>query len=350
MNSWAPHLQIFNPKEQEKLYHLYEEEVRFYILLQYLCFSQLLAVKKHAASQGVHLMGDIPILISRESVDLWCHRECFDIDLAAGAPPDLYNNEGQYWGFPVPRVDILRKTHFHWWKQRLKYASHFYDLFRIDHVIGLFRLWCIPLNQPATSGFFIPQDEAVWDLQGRELLTMISRAARPMLPIAEDLGTLPPTLQPTLLEMGICGTKVMRWEKDWEKTKAFTPIQDYPPVSLTTVGTHDTSPLALWWKEESEEAKIYAKEKGWVYTEQLTKTQREAILRDSHHTKSLFHVNLLTEYLSLFPELTFENLSDERINIPATTLPTNWTYRFRPTVEEITSHEPLKEAFQRILG
>ncbi|MFS8563415.1 MAG: hypothetical protein LVR00_03435 [Rhabdochlamydiaceae bacterium] len=82
----------------------------------------------------------------------------------------------------------------------------------------------------------------------------------------------------------------------------------------------------------------------------LSFDQRVTILHDAHHTASIFHINLLQEYLALFPELSWPNPLDERINIPGTVLPTNWSYRFRPSIEEILAHKPLKEAIQKILN
>ena len=110
---------------------------------------------------------------------------------------------------------MKKKTQYKWWKQRLSYASNFYDLFRLDHVVGFFRIWAIPLGKPPTEGGFIPENESLWLSQGKELLEMVLSASA-MLPIAEDLGVVPPFVKQCLAEMGICGTKVMRWERKWE--------------------------------------------------------------------------------------------------------------------------------------
>jgi len=118
---------------------------------------------------------------------------------------------------------------------------------------------------------------------------------------------------------------------------------------MTSVSTHDTEPLALWWQALPDEAKAFADFKGWTYSPKLTFEQHQEILRDSHQTPSLFHVNLLQDYLSLFPELVWENPKDEQINIPGTTSPFNWTYRFRVSVEEMVSHEGLRSAMQSII-
>lgn len=346
--TWPDDLRYPTPEKLQTLYEQYAPSLSFYYCMQFLCFTQLKNVKEHAASQGVHLMGDIPILLSSESADVWQNLEYFDHHLAAGAPPDFYNKEGQYWGFPIFNWDAMRKNHFDWWKQRLSYAENFFDLFRLDHIIGFFRIWAIPPNHPSKEGHYLPEDKKEWEKQGKELLTMITDATT-MLPIGEDLGTVPDVVRPCLNTLGICGTKVMRWEKNWETDKSFLPIDEYPPVSLTCISTHDSETLALWWRDFPDEAREFADYKGWTYAPDLTAEQREEILRDSHHTSSLFHVNLLQEYLALFPELVHSTPEAERINIPGTIAPTNWTYRFRPTVEELTAHKGLFTKMQGIL-
>ncbi|MBS0604655.1 MAG: 4-alpha-glucanotransferase [Verrucomicrobia bacterium] len=346
--SWPPEVRSPSTKEFHELLKRYASDVSFFIVLQYLCYTQLKKVKEYANQKGVLLMGDLPILVSPESVDVWQHPDFFNTHLQAGAPPDFYNKEGQNWGFPIYQWDALRKKHFSWWKQRLTYAENFFNLFRLDHVLGFFRIWAIPPGRPSKEGSYVPPDEKEWEPQGRELLTMIASSTT-MLPIAEDLGVVPKMVRPCIKEMGICGTKVMRWERVWEEDGRFLPIQYYPPISITCVSTHDSETLSLWWKNFSEEAKALADYKHWTYAPSLTDAQREEILWDSHHTSSLFHVNLLQEYFAFYPELSWPKPEDERINVPGQILPTNWTYRFRPSVEEITSHKELFAKIERII-
>jgi 4-alpha-glucanotransferase len=346
--SWPSDARSPNPEEFQALLKRHWPEVSFYIALQYLGYVQLKKVKEHANQKEILLMGDLPILLSNDSVDVWQYPNFFIHNFQAGAPPDFYNTEGQNWGFPIFDWGAMRKNNFSWWKQRLDYAGNFYNLFRLDHVIGFFRIWAIPPGYSCKEGHYIPLDEKEWGPQGTDLLTMITTST-PMLPIAEDLGVVPNMVRPCLKEMGICATKVMRWERNWEGDHNYIPIQHYPPISLTCVSTHDSETLALWWKNLPDEAKAFADHKHWVYTENLTDAQREEILWDSHHTSSLFHVNLLQEYLAFFPELIWPNPDDERINIPGKILARNWTYRFRPSVEEIAFHAELFLKMKKII-
>jgi 4-alpha-glucanotransferase len=335
-------------------YILFHENVEFlkdghfYSITQYLCYCQMIEVKEYASAHAILLKGDIPILVSPFSADVWYYKELFDTHFSAGAPPDAYNREGQYWGFPIFNWEALKRQKYRWWKERLRYASHFYDLYRIDHVVGFFRIWAILRNHSGREGMFIPRDPRLWIPQGREILKMML-ASSPLLPIAEDLGEVPQEVRTCLKELGICGTKVMRWERLWNQGEGFIPINAYPELSMTTVSTHDSETLALWWRDSPREAKAYADLKKWVYDPILTKEQRSSILWDSHHTSSLFHINLLQEYLALFPELVWPKIEDERINIPGRTLPTNWTYRFRPFLEDLQNHDALKSAIKSLL-
>ncbi|HSX04392.1 MAG TPA: 4-alpha-glucanotransferase [Rhabdochlamydiaceae bacterium] len=346
--TWPENLKKLTSLEKENLLKNHGEEIAFFMLLQYLCFSQLAEVKKYAQKKKVHLFGDLPILISPDSADVWHHRELFDLNLQAGSPPDIYSTLGQAWGFPIMRWDMMEKENYSWWKERLLHASNFYDIYRLDHVIGLFRIWAVPLNKTANEGFYIPSNENLWNDQGKKnLMKLVSHSQ--MLPIAEDLGVVRPSMREVLKSLGICGTKVMRWERKWEEDKSFIPFNEYPPLSLTTVSTHDSETLELWWRDEPEEAKVFAQFKGWQYSPKLTFDQRKEILWDSHHTPSLFHVNLLQEYLSLFPNFDWNSPEEERINVPGKVMPTNWTYRFKPSVEEILQHDDLKKEMKNIL-
>jgi 4-alpha-glucanotransferase len=319
--------------------------IDFHIFLQYLCFSQLEKVRLKADAQSILLQGDLPILLSPDSVDIWSDKDLFISDVTAGAPPDYYNPSGQNWGFPIFNWDAMRLNHFAWWKQRLKTIENLYHLYRIDHVVGLFRIWAIPPEKPAQEGFFIPKDPSLWKIQGEEILQMLLDNSS-LLPIAEDLGTIPDEVYASLKHFKICGTKVIRWEKD--KHKKYIPYENYEPLSLTTVSTWDCDPLKAWWKNFPEEAQAFAEFKHWDYEPELSFEKLIIMLQDAHHTPSYFHINLLQEYLSLFPELIGDE-DKERINIPGTILPSNWTYRFRPYLKEMLNHKGLQNAIAKIL-
>ncbi|MBN9379013.1 MAG: 4-alpha-glucanotransferase [Chlamydiales bacterium 38-26] len=340
-SQWPQELKDPSPAELEQLQNEYSTQVSYHIFLQYLCFKQFAEVKKYAKVKKVFLKGDIPILISRESVDVWSNRNLFVLAFSAGAPPDMYSLEGQNWEFPIYNWAEMEKKHYLWWKLRLSVASHLYDIFRIDHVVGFFRIWAIPPGKKGVEGHYIPEDERCWIDHGKKNLLLMLQGCH-MLPIGEDLGTVPPEVRECLKKLGICGTKVMRWERYWEGDKSYIPIQDYPSESMTTVSTHDSETLHQWWQNEPIEAQEYAQSKGWDYAPQLSPEQNISILKDSHRSNSIFHINLLNEYLHLIPAMTWPLLEDERINDPSSKDNKNWTYRFRMNFEEIAQNTQLE--------
>jgi 4-alpha-glucanotransferase len=132
-------------------------EAQFPVWLQIQAEAQLGAAVKQLENLGVALKGDLPILLNEDSADVWAHPEFFDLSLRAGAPPDGLNPEGQNWGFPIYRWDSLARDGYRWWKDRLKQAAKFYQAYRIDHVLGFFRIWATPQeNLTAQMGHYVP--------------------------------------------------------------------------------------------------------------------------------------------------------------------------------------------------
>lgn len=347
--NWPEEIRNPTPEAIQNYQKKYETEIAYHTFIQYHCFKQMLEVKKVADELGIFLKGDLPILLDRESADVWYHRSLFNLDLGAGAPPDAYSSTGQNWGFPLYRWDVLEKQDYRWWKDRLDVAARIYHIYRLDHIIGFFRIWGIPPNHPATEGKYYPETVEDALQQGREILKMMLESSH-MLPIGEDLGMVLPEVRQELAKMGICGMAVMRWERYWNSGGKYIEPADYPPLSMTTVSTHDSSPLQLWWKEDSQAAKDYALSQGWTYTVPLPKEYQFALLYTSFHTASLFHLNLLQEHLALFPEMVSLHPSDERINVPGIIADTNWSYRFRPTLEAMIAHEDLNAHFYELLA
>ncbi|MBR5476070.1 MAG: 4-alpha-glucanotransferase [Bacteroidaceae bacterium] len=119
-------------------------EVLFYTYVQYVLYAQLRDAHSYAASKKVTLKGDIPIGVAPNGVDVWCDREQFNISVSAGAPPDVFSADGQNWGFPTYNWELMAADGYAWWRRRLQYMSKFFDAYRIDHILGFFRIWEIP--------------------------------------------------------------------------------------------------------------------------------------------------------------------------------------------------------------
>ena len=134
-----------------------QRELWFYCWVQYNAESQLRAAAEAVSERGVYLKGDLPILMAEDSADIWAHRDIFKPELRAGAPPDMFSHLGQNWGLPVYDWDVLASRDYDWWRRRLDQADGFYHAFRIDHVLGFFRIWAVPAEDAAgTMGYFHP--------------------------------------------------------------------------------------------------------------------------------------------------------------------------------------------------
>jgi 4-alpha-glucanotransferase len=238
----------------EDFYAEHEKEINFQMWLQWLAHQQFRAVKSYAEKKKVLLKGDSPILVSMDSADVWAHPEFFKLDFAAGAPPDMYCAKGQRWGTPTYNWQNIASDGYRYLKEKLRYAENFYDILRIDHVVGLFRIWSIPQSQPlenaGLNGAFDPQDEAKWGAQGKGVLSVILRNTK-MLICAEDLGTVPPVCTKVLKELGIPGNDVERWVKDWKIKHDFLKTREYRFLSVAMLSTHDTTNWPAWWEEEA---------------------------------------------------------------------------------------------------
>jgi len=232
----------------------YEREISFHMWVQWQLFRQLKSVRQYALSKGVFLKGDLPILVSRDSADVWAHPDFFKLEYAAGAPPDMYCAKGQRWGMPTYKWDNIAVDNYRYVKEKLKYAENFYDILRIDHVVGLFRIWSIPFHEPQENqglhGFFDPSDESQWKEHGKNLLSVIN-ANTDMLLCAEDLGIIPKSCTDTLKEMGIPGNDVERWVKDWHVRHDFLYPNEYRQLSVAMLSTHDTTNWPAWWENEA---------------------------------------------------------------------------------------------------
>lgn len=129
----------------------------FYYYLQFILHTQLVKVSEYARSRNVLLKGDIPIGISPNSVEAWTEPHYFNLNGQAGAPPDPFSEKGQNWGFPTYNWDEMEKNGYDWWKRRFRKMAEYFDAYRIDHILGFFRIWEIPSHSvEGLLGQFVP--------------------------------------------------------------------------------------------------------------------------------------------------------------------------------------------------
>ena len=145
MTSWGEY-SAYSPDKVKKLLQHNAAQADYYRFLQFHADRQLREVREHCHRIGVALKGDIPIGISRTSVDAWIAPELFNLDASAGAPPDAFAINGQNWGFPTYNWEKMSEDGFAWWKARFEKMADYFDAYRIDHLLGFFRIWQIPLS------------------------------------------------------------------------------------------------------------------------------------------------------------------------------------------------------------
>lgn len=158
-NTWKGH-EVWHEKDRETLLNARTKEykeVAFYYYVQYVLYVQMRAAHEYAMARGVILKGDIPIGVNRKGCDVWHEPHYFNLNLQAGAPPDSFSVNGQNWGFPTYNWARMLEDGCQWWLRRFQNMSKYFDAYRIDHVLGFFRIWATPTTcVHALQGQFAP--------------------------------------------------------------------------------------------------------------------------------------------------------------------------------------------------
>ena len=273
-----------------------QPEIAYRSYLQWLAHEQWADARRRA--WPLRVFGDLPFMISADSPDVWARQREFRFDATIGVPPDAFSETGQDWGLPPWRAHVMREGEFRWMKNRAKRYAGLYDGYRIDHLVGLYRMYMRPIDQRRPA-FFEPANEAAQTLLGETLATILRGPAGTVDVFAEDLGSIPAFVRESMARMQLPGLKVLRWEKHWDR-QGQPPIDPatFPERSVATTGTHDIEPLAATPEGASDD-------------------RRQAVLRS---------------LLSAGSALTLIPLQDvfgwtDRINTPAVVDDLNWTWR-----------------------
>ncbi|MFJ8779718.1 4-alpha-glucanotransferase [Streptomyces sp. NPDC102476] len=217
------------------------DRVDFYSRLAWLTESQLGAAQRVAREAGmpVGVVHDLAVGVHPEGADAWAQQAYFAAGMSVGAPPDAFNARGQDWGLPPWRPDRLAESGYAPYRQLLRALFRYAGALRIDHVMGLFRLWWVPQGRPPTEGTYVRYDaEAMLAV----LVLEASRAGAVV--IGEDLGTVEPGVREVLRERGVQGTSVLWFERDWEGDGRPLPPERWRADCLATATTHDLPPTA----------------------------------------------------------------------------------------------------------
>ncbi len=322
---WEPALRDREPAALDAARTRLAERRLFHAYVQWLAAEQWDAARRAGAATGVRLKGDLPFMVSANSADVWPRQGEFRRDVTVGAPPDAFNAEGQDWGLPAYRWDVMEASGLRWLRARAARASVLFDAFRLDHVVGYYRMYVLTAGR---DGRFMPEAEDAQRALGERLLGVVLQAAGGAEVIGEDLGVVPPFVRRSLTALGVPGYRVLRWE---EEGGVFRDPTDWPALSVATSGTHDTSALAVWWEEELDAAGRAA----------LARVPAFAALGDAAaRFEPGVHEALLDGLYAAGSRLVVIPFADacgdrERINVPATIADTNWAYRMPWTVEAL---------------
>lgn len=317
------------------------EPIGMYAYWQFIAHRQWTEVRAASAARGALLGGDLSFSPARDSAEVWANQQLFRLDRSVGAPPDGFNPKGQRWGLPMPDWVRMRSDDFAWWRGRVRDARSLYDLFRIDHVVGLYRTFSFGPD-PDQPGEYWPASPEEQREQGEAFMRMVKDEARGTLVIAEDLGAVPAWVRESLTAFGVPGYKVMRWEKEKKDPdgadERFVSPADYPELSLATTGTHDTATFVQWWRE------IGAAERGRL-AESLGLEERLDPQRPSLADAELEAIlEKLYESPARLVVLPIQDLFgwETRINLPGTVRVSNWAYRLPATLERLSRNRSIR--------
>jgi 4-alpha-glucanotransferase len=212
------------------------DRVDFHCWLAWLTDTQLTAAQRAAREAGmpVGVIHDLAVGVHPDGADAWAQQEYFAAGMSVGAPPDAFNARGQDWGLPPWRPDRLAASGYAPYRMLLRALFRYAGALRIDHVMGLFRLWWVPGGEPPTEGAYVRYDaEAMLAV----LVLEASRAGAVV--IGEDLGTVEPGVREALRERGVLGTSVLWFERDWAGDGRPLPPERWREDCLATATTHD---------------------------------------------------------------------------------------------------------------
>jgi 4-alpha-glucanotransferase len=356
------------------------ERQKFFCYVQWIAHQQWREIKSYAEGRGVALMGDIPFGVSYHSADVFARRDEFMLDWSGGAPPEPHFKDdaftqkwGQNWGIPLYRWETMRSNNFEWWRERVRAVQRIFHLFRIDHVLGFYRIYAfpwrprknrqfLPLDQKEmlerTGGrvpHFIPRDDETADnceankYDGEGYLRVVLEEAGATRVIGEDLGAVPKYVRPNLMSLGIAGFKIPQWEV---RDGQVIPGDKYERLSVASYATHDHKPMRALWEEAFERPTATSEQSRFDlakialfagFNPNVDKVDFEkdfypAIMEALLKSNAWIAIIMITDLLA----------RNYRFNVPGTTGSSNWTRRIQRSVAQLRSSPTERERTQLI--
>lgn len=289
---------------------------------QWLFAEQWLAVKRYANERGIRIIGDIPIFVSDDSADVWTNPDLFHLDenlcptVVSGVPPDYFSTEGQLWGHPLYRWDLMVRDGFAWWIARFRAAFAYADVVRIDHFRGFYNYWEVPAGAPnAVKGRWLRAP-------GAELFRAVRAALGDLTIIAEDLGDFNAESRAGVdalqTEFGFPGMKVVQFAFTSGPSDPFLP-HNFTRDFVAYTGTHDNDTAVGWYQASSTEterdyARKYMRCDGADIAWDLIRLAWGSVANTA--------ITTAQDLLSLG--------HNARMNMPSTIGPPNWCWRVLP--------------------
>jgi 4-alpha-glucanotransferase len=347
----------------------FDQRRKYFAYIQWIAHAQWCEIKKYAETRNVALMGDIPFGVSYYSADVWARPDQFALDWSGGAPPEIYFKDdeftqkwGQNWGIPLYRWAVMRARDFDWWRQRVGGVRQMFHLFRIDHILGFYRIYSFPWRPQLNREFlpltwdqmlaktggraphFAPRDDSTPEnceanrREGEEYLRVVLQEAGAERVIGEDLGTVPNYVRPSLNSLGIAGFKIPQWE-----------IQDnrvisgghYQRMSVATYATHDHKPIRELWQDATKPPSPDSDQAR----DNLNKIAEFAHFQRSHEPVDYeqdFYPAIMDALFRCESWIAVVMITDllarsDRFNVPGTAGSGNWTRRMSRTISQLRS-------------
>ncbi len=285
----------------------------FHKFLQYEFFKQWAKLKSYANSKGVKIVGDMPIYVAYDSVEVWGNPKQFLLNedltrkVVAGVPPDYFSADGQLWGNPIYDWDYMKSTGYEWWVMRMRMTLKLYDVVRIDHFRAFADYYAIPADRTdAKVGEWLPGPDM-------ELFNVINRELGSPDIIAEDLGELHDCVRELVKQTGFPGMKIMQFSFDGNPYNDFY-YTNYKPNCVAYTGTHDNDTTVGWFAALTDSEKDTVRRTLGYYGDDVCGTVIERLFSSAANTVII----PMQDYLGL--------PTSARMNIPST-LGGNWAWR-----------------------
>jgi 4-alpha-glucanotransferase len=353
----------------------------FFKYVQWVAFEQWSATRSYAEERGVALMGDIPFGVNYYSADVYSRRDEFALEWSGGAPPEPYFKDdkftqkwGQNWGIPLYRWDVMRSRNLDWWRWRVRGVQKIFHVFRIDHVLGFYRIYAFPWRPTRNAEFlplsfeqmrektggafpqFYPRDDSSWEnseanrREGEEYLRAVLEESRETRVVGEDLGTVPDYVRPSLRSLGIAGFKIPQWENHPDGRSISGA--EYQRNSVATYATHDHKPLRAMWEEAFEEPSSTTEQAR----HDLAKVAEFAGVRPPNRESDFdrdFYAPVMEALFKCESWLALVMITDllarkDRFNVPGTAASSNWSRRMWKTVRGLKESRSVRRRMQVI--